>query len=129
MQNRRKFLVTVVAIALFPKEIVDRITSFTARGNRPECEGGTTFTVNGATGPHGGPPLHTHNCDELHIIAVGRVSYLIGKDSFSVAGPFIQRIPAGVPHCFINGESAKVSWRSVFTLKNPAFEFNGANPL
>ena len=46
----------------------------------------------------GGPPLHTHESEESHVVLHGRVEYLIGSRRFTVEGPYVARVPAGMPH-------------------------------
>ena len=36
------------------------------------------------THPGGGPPLHTHDSEESHVVLHGRVEYLIGSRRFTV---------------------------------------------
>ena len=52
--------------------------------------------------PGGGPPLHTHESEEAHVLRHGRVKYSMGDSSFTVEGPYILKVPAGVPHAFVN---------------------------
>jgi len=62
----------------------------------------------------GGPPLHTHkDADEYHVLMNGTATYVLGNtDStlsmYEATGPFIARIPKGVPHSvgyFVNPDS------------------------
>ncbi len=53
------------------------------------------------TQPNGGPPLHTHTVEEGHVVMSGRVTYVIGDRRVTADGPYIARVPAGVPHTFI----------------------------
>ena len=62
--------------------------------------------------PSGGPPLHTHTVEEGHVVLSGRVTYVIGDRQVTVEGPYIARVPAGVPHTFINSApSQSASWQ------------------
>lgn len=54
------------------------------------------------TYPGGGPPLHSHDKEEAHVILRGRYRVLIGEQQFDVTGPAVVRIPPGVPHTFVN---------------------------
>ena len=54
------------------------------------------------THPDGGPPLHTHETEEAHVLLEGKVAYVIGDRRFTVAGPYVARVPAGTPHTFLN---------------------------
>jgi quercetin dioxygenase-like cupin family protein len=54
------------------------------------------------TAPRGGPPLHTHDTEEVHVLPPCRFAYTIGKLTFTVEGPSMVRIPSGVEHTFLN---------------------------
>ena len=54
------------------------------------------------TAPQGGPPLHTHNTEEIHILPQCRIAYVIEQDFFEVEGPCAVNIPAGTAHTFLN---------------------------
>src|SRR6266487_1457014 len=54
------------------------------------------------TQPGGGPPLHVHECEEAHVLLEGKATYMIGDQRFTVEGPYVVKIPAGVPHTFVN---------------------------
>jgi mannose-6-phosphate isomerase-like protein (cupin superfamily) len=54
------------------------------------------------TAPQGGPPLHTHNTEEVHVLPECRLAYVMGDSQFEVEGPCVVNIPAGVPHTFLN---------------------------
>jgi mannose-6-phosphate isomerase-like protein (cupin superfamily) len=54
------------------------------------------------TYPSGGPALHSHECEEAHVLVEGTVSYVIGDQRFVATAPYIVKIPAGVPHTFLN---------------------------
>src|SRR5207247_5116621 len=54
------------------------------------------------TQPGGGPPLHVHDCEEAHVLLEGRATYVLGDQTFTVEGPYIVKVPAGVPHTFVN---------------------------
>jgi mannose-6-phosphate isomerase-like protein (cupin superfamily) len=43
-----------------------------------------------------------HDHEEAHILLEGDVLYHIGGKTLSAKGPYITRVPAGVPHTFIN---------------------------
>ncbi len=81
------------------------------------------------TQPHGGPPLHTHDTEEAHVVFRGRVEYLIGDRRFTVDGPYIVRIPAGVPHAFINAGTVPLNMTAVFPSKRISYTEKGPNPL
>jgi mannose-6-phosphate isomerase-like protein (cupin superfamily) len=81
------------------------------------------------THPHGGPPLHTHDTEEAHVVYRGRMEYIIGDRRFTVDGPYIARVPAGVPHTFINAGDAPVNLTAVFPSKQLSYAEIGPNPL
>ncbi len=83
------------------------------------------------THPGGGPNLHTHETEEAHILLEGKVTYLVGDRRFTVEGPYITRVPAGVPHTFINAGSAPFNLIAVFPDGRPDYARGdrGPNPL
>lgn len=81
------------------------------------------------THPHGGPPLHTHETEEAHIVFQGSVEYIIGGRRFSVEGPYVARVPAGVPHTFVNTGTQSFNLTAVFPSKRLTYKEIGANPL
>jgi len=81
------------------------------------------------THPGGGPDLHRHDSEEAHILLSGKVTYLIGDHQFTVEGPYIARVPAGVPHTFVNAGSTPFHLIAVFPDPHPAYIHIGDNPL
>jgi mannose-6-phosphate isomerase-like protein (cupin superfamily) len=81
------------------------------------------------THPHGGPPLHTHDTEEAHVVYRGRMEYVIGDRRFTVDGPYIARVPAGVPHTFINAGTVPLNLTAVFPSKRISYTVKGPNPL
>ena len=81
------------------------------------------------THPHGGPPLHVHEIEEAHIVLAGTMNYVMDKERFTATAPFIARVPAGVPHTFINGGSTPLNLIAVFPTDNHTTEVVGPNPL
>ena len=81
------------------------------------------------THPGGGPDLHKHDTEEAHILFDGKVTYLIGDQRFTVDGPYIARIPAGVPHTFLNAGPKPFHLIGVFPHARPAYNHIGPNPL
>lgn len=81
------------------------------------------------TRPGGGPPLHSHDSEEAQILSNGRYRVLIGERQFDVTGPATVRIPAGVPHTFVNPGDEPVHIVGVFP--GPAISYRelGPNPL
>jgi quercetin dioxygenase-like cupin family protein len=61
------------------------------------------------TAPGGGPPLHTHVTEEVHVLLRGRMRYVIGEDRFEAEGPCAVKIPAQMPHAFVNAGDAPIS--------------------
>ncbi len=54
------------------------------------------------TAPLGGPPLHSHNTEEVHVLPECRLAYVMGDQTFEVLGPCLVNIPARLPHTFLN---------------------------
>lgn len=81
------------------------------------------------THPNGGPPLHTHQTEEAHVVYRGHVEYIIGDRRFSAEGPYIARVPAGVPHTFVNSGNEPLNLTAVFPSKRLTYTEVGANPL
>lgn len=52
--------------------------------------------------PGGGPPLHTHRADEVHVLPMGSLAYTIGDEQFEVTGPYVLCIPAHMSHTCTN---------------------------
>ncbi|MGB0177812.1 MAG: cupin domain-containing protein [Owenweeksia sp.] len=82
------------------------------------------------THPKGGPPVHYHDTEEAHVVLTGKVTYLIGDSIFTVAGPFIAKVPAGVDHTFINSGDSILNLIAVFP-ENTFGKYHevGKNPL
>jgi quercetin dioxygenase-like cupin family protein len=79
--------------------------------------------------PGQGPPLHTHECEELHVIYSGTVNYLVGGERFTLTGPFVQHIPAHTPHTFVNAGGSTVKNTAIFSSKYYTVKILGENPL
>ena len=77
----------------------------------------------------GGPPLHTHESEESHIVLHGQVEYVIGDRRFTVEGPYVVRVPAGVPHTFRNAGMEPFNLIAVFPDKHLTYKELGKNPL
>jgi quercetin dioxygenase-like cupin family protein len=54
------------------------------------------------TFPGGAPPMHSHEGEESHVLLEGDIVYALGDTLFTIKGPYIVNIPAGVPHAFKN---------------------------
>lgn len=81
------------------------------------------------TAPGGGPPLHTHESEEAHVLTSGTMSYVIGDQAFVASAPYILRVPANTPHTFINAGSTPLALTAVFDSANYTFKPIGPNPL
>lgn len=81
------------------------------------------------TAPGGGPPLHTHESEEAHVLTSGTMSYVIGDQTFVVSAPYILRVPANTPHTFINAGDTPLALTAVFDSANYTFKPVAANPL
>ncbi len=81
------------------------------------------------THPGGGPGLHVHDTEEAHILLKGSAQYQIGDKTFTVKAPYVARVPAGVPHTFINVGAEPFNLVAVFASKNASTTRVGPNPL
>ena len=61
-----------------------------------------TSVIVTSTAPQGGPPLHRHSSEEIHVLPECRMAYVMGDRIFEVTGPCMVNIPPGVPHTFLN---------------------------
>ena len=82
-----------------------------------------------STQPNGGPPLHTHTVEEGHVVLSGRVTYVIGDRQVTAEGPYIARVPAGVPHTFINAGADPINVVATFPNRRRDYTEVGPNPL
>lgn len=81
------------------------------------------------THPGGGPGLHVHDTEEAHVLLAGTAQYQIGGKTFTVQAPYVARVPAGVPHTFINAGTEPFNLIAVFGTKHPNTTRVGPNPL
>jgi len=81
------------------------------------------------THPDGGPDLHSHDTEEAHVLFEGTVTYLIGDQRLTVTAPYITRVPAGVPHTFVNAGTRPFHLVGVFPDPKPVYRHIGPNPL
>ena len=81
------------------------------------------------THPGGGPGLHVHDTEEAHVLLEGSAEYRIGDKTFTVQAPYVARVPAGVPHTFINAGTKPFNLVAVFASKHPNTTRIGPNPL
>jgi mannose-6-phosphate isomerase-like protein (cupin superfamily) len=81
------------------------------------------------THPNGGPRLHSHDVEEAHVLLEGSVRYVIGDRTFSVEAPYIAKVPANVPHTFMNAGTEPMHIIAVFPSKRPSIKIVGPNPL
>ena len=81
------------------------------------------------THPGGGPGLHVHDVEEAHVLLEGTAQYRIGDKTFTVQAPYVAKVPAGVPHTFINAGTKPFNLIAVFASKHPNTERIGPNPL
>jgi mannose-6-phosphate isomerase-like protein (cupin superfamily) len=91
----------------------------------------TTSAIITETAPGGGPPLHIHHTEELHVLPACRMEYIIGDDRFHVTGPTVIAIPAKAPHTFVNRGDTPISLVCFFPSYNfwTNYEELGPNPL
>ncbi|WP_171092333.1 cupin domain-containing protein [Usitatibacter rugosus] len=81
------------------------------------------------THPGGGPGLHVHDTEEAHVLLAGTAQYRIGDRTFTVQAPYVAKVPAGVPHTFINVGTEPFNLVAVFATKHPSTTRVGPNPL
>lgn len=81
------------------------------------------------THPAGGPGLHVHDVEEAHVLLEGTARYRIGDQTLTVEAPYIARVPAGMPHTFINAGRTPFKLIAVFPSKHPGTTRIGPNPL
>jgi oxalate decarboxylase/phosphoglucose isomerase-like protein (cupin superfamily) len=53
----------------------------------------------------------------------------MGEKQFSIKGPYIVRVPAGMPHTFINTGNAPLHLTAVFPSDRLTYTELGRNPL
>lgn len=81
------------------------------------------------THPGGGPGLHVHDTEEAHVLLEGSAQYRIGDKTFTVQGPYVVKVPAGMPHTFVNVGTDPFNLIAVFPSKHPNTQRIGPNPL
>jgi mannose-6-phosphate isomerase-like protein (cupin superfamily) len=81
------------------------------------------------THPGGGPALHLHDVEEAHVLLEGSAQYRIGDETFTVQAPYVAKVPAGVPHAFMNVGTKPFNLVAVFASKRHNTTRLGPNPL
>lgn len=81
------------------------------------------------THPGGGPGLHVHDTEEAHILLQGTAQYQIGDRVLTVQAPYVARVPAEVPHTFINVGTEPFNLIAVFATSHPNTTRIGPHPL
>ncbi len=81
------------------------------------------------TQPGGGPPLHKHKTEEAHVVTEGEFLYYLDGERFKLKGPYVLRIPANVPHTFLNVGDKPVHLIAAFPANKLDITDLGANPL
>lgn len=81
------------------------------------------------TQPNGGPNLHVHEFEEAHVLLEGTAKYQIGDKTFTAEAPYVVKVPAGVPHTFINAGTKPFQLIAVFASPKLASKRIGPNPL
>jgi len=81
------------------------------------------------TYPSGGPSLHVHDVEEAHVLLEGSARYRIGDKTFTVQAPYVAKVPAGVPHTFLNVGAKPFNLVAVFASKRHSTKRLGPNPL
>ncbi len=90
-----------------------------------------TTIIRTETAPGGGPPLHRHVSEEVHVLPHCRMAYVIGESHFEVAGPCVVKNPPDVPHTFTNIGDAPFNLICFWPYPNfwENYEELGPNPL
>jgi mannose-6-phosphate isomerase-like protein (cupin superfamily) len=70
-----------------------------------------------------------HDTEEAHVLLEGTARYRIGERTFTVQAPYVAKVPAGVPHTFINAGSEPFKLIAVLPTKHPVTTRVGPNPL
>jgi mannose-6-phosphate isomerase-like protein (cupin superfamily) len=81
------------------------------------------------THPGAGPPLHVHGCEEAHVLLEGSARYIIGQRTFTAQAPYVVRIPANVPHTFMNTGDRVFRLIAVLPGQKVSYTELGPNPL
>ena len=87
------------------------------------------------THPGGGPPLHTHETEEAHVLLKGKATYWIVNPAtkerriFTVQAPYVARVPAGFHHTFINAGDSIFNLVAIFPDDKFTYQEIGKNPL
>jgi mannose-6-phosphate isomerase-like protein (cupin superfamily) len=81
------------------------------------------------TQPNGGPNLHVHEFEEAHVLLEGTAKYQIGDKTFTAEAPYIVKVPAGVPHTFINAGTKPFQLVAVFASPRLGSKRIAPNPL
>ena len=58
-----------------------------------------------------------HDTEEAHVLLEGTAQYRIGDKTFTVQAPYVAKVPAGVPHTFINAGTKRFNLIAVFSSK------------
>jgi mannose-6-phosphate isomerase-like protein (cupin superfamily) len=70
-----------------------------------------------------------HDVEEAHVLLEGSAQYRIGDKTFSAQAPYIAKVPAGVPHKFVNLGTKPINLVAVFASKRLNTKKLGPNPL
>ena len=116
----------LLATAFTPARLLPRGAG---HGTGRKQQGDTHRDHRPPTQPGGEPPLHTHDSEESHIVLHGEIEYMIGDRRFTVEGPYVARVPAGVPHTLLNVGTEPFNLIAVFPDKHLSYKELGKNPL
>ena len=59
----------------------------------------------------------------------GKATYVIGDQSFTVEGPYVVKIPAGLSHAFVNAGTQPLRLIAVLPMSHIEYKELGPNPL
>jgi len=79
--------------------------------------------VVGESPPGQGVSLHSHDCDELILVHVGRGTYTVGETTIEAGSGDLVVIPAGVPHRWVNQTEEPLVHTAIFPTATFALEY------
>ena len=77
--------------------------------------GGRYTIIESISQPQAGPPMHTHQEDEVIAVHEGTLTFVVGGDRFEGGPGTIAVIPAGVEHAWRNLSDQPARYTAIFT--------------
>ena len=97
-ENQQKYVISMDALESFYDEPGEK--GWILEGSKHSFS--LTSIIVTETAPRGGPPLHIHHTEEVHVLPECHLAYVMGDSTFDVKGPCIVNIPPELPHTFLN---------------------------